>query len=572
MFNSNFEFVSNLQYRVKSLVARVAAFESGEKFTSMKTAFNKQLAEKGREIKKLKLELAEANTRIVTVRQCWSQVIDDLEIEHAKELEKKEREIRKMEGRALDAERRLGETKDKLLEKTRELYRAMTELDDERGKNLNLKAQINRDHENSSTPSSLKPNRKKITNNREPSGKRPGGQPGHEWHPRKKHIPTNLIEIPPPAKYADSPDYRPTGKIIKKQLVDIRLELVVNEYSTPEYCNKRTGERVHADFPGDLDLDVTYGGSIKAFAFLLNNYCNVSIGKVSDLLCELTGGKLRVSAGLINGLPKEFSQKTEAAQKKAFADILLSPVMGIDFTTANVNGKKAAVAVCATPDIVLYFAREHKGHKGIEGTPAETCLNILVHDHDLTYYSYGDNHQECNDHVLRYLKDSIDNEVHLKWSSQMRALIQEMIHFRKHLDPGDQRDPDEIDPVKVKELEDRYDEILKLAKDEYEYEPPSKYYKKGFNLYLRLEKYKKNHLLFLHDRRVPYSNSLCERMIRIYKRKEHQVMAFRSFGGLQQLCNALGAIATIRSRGKNLYQCVVEIFDMPVDRTVGAAV
>ena len=41
------------------------------------------------------------------------------------------------------------------------------------------KAQINRDYENSSIPSSKAVRRKKITNNREKTGRRPGGQPGH---------------------------------------------------------------------------------------------------------------------------------------------------------------------------------------------------------------------------------------------------------------------------------------------------------------------------------------------------------------------------------------------------------
>ena len=43
--------------------------------------------------------------------------------------------------------------------------------------------------------------------------------------------------------------------------------------------------------------------------------------------------------GMINGLSKEFSTKTEAEQKRAFADLLLSPVMNADFTNAKVNGK-----------------------------------------------------------------------------------------------------------------------------------------------------------------------------------------------------------------------------------------
>ncbi len=33
------------------------------------------------------------------------------------------------------------------------------------------------------------------------------------------------------------------------------------------------------------------------------------------------------------------------------------------------------------------------------------------------------------------------------------------------------------------------------------------YYREGYNLYLRMEKYKENHLLFLHDTRVPANNN-----------------------------------------------------------------
>jgi len=568
--DAQFEYMTNLQYKVKTLGARVAAFESGKKYVQMRSAFEAQLAEKDREIRRLKKELADSNARFVSMREKWWQVCDDIENEHGKALEKKDRELAKMEERALDAERRLVEGKAALLEKTREIYQVKTELEEEKGKNLKLKAQINRDYENSSIPSSLVPNRKKITNNRESSGKSPGAQPGHAWHPRKRHEPTDRVEIPAPEIYAGSPDYTPTGKTITKQLVDIHVDLAVTEYSTPEYRHVRTGERVHADFPGGLELDVTYGGGIKAFAFLLNNYCNVSIVKASDLLFELTGGRLRVSAGMINGLAEEFSLKTEAEQKKAFAEIQLCPVMNVDFTTAKINGEKAAVAVCATPDIVLYFAREHKGHEGVKGTPIETCYNTLVHDHDLTFYNYGDGHQECSDHTLRYLKDSMDNEAHLKWNAQMRELIQEMIHFRKHLDPDDKRDPDKIDPARVNELEDRYDKILRLAKQEYEYEPPTQYYKDGFNLYLRMEKYKAAHLLFLHDWRVPYSNSLAERLLRVFKRKQHQIMAFRSFMSLDGLCNALGVIATLRAKGKSLYESVATIFDMPLPRAVNS--
>jgi len=557
---SHFDYTADLQYKVKVLTSRVKAFESGEKYKKMREEFRKQLSSKDVKIRKLKTELADANSRTITVRKNWQQVIEDLEKEHEKELNEKDREIKKFKDKLLKTQIMLDAEKDKLRDKINELYQVKTELEDENGKVLKLKAQINRDYENSSISSSLKPNRKKITNNREKTGRKPGGQSGHKGHVRKKQIPTNVIFIPAPEEYTDSLKYKPTGRIISKQKIGIRIALTVDEYFAQEFRNVLTGQRVRAEFPEGVVNDVNYDGSVKAFAFLLNNHCNVSIRKVSNFLSELSDGKLVISVGMINGLSKEFSAKSEAEQKKAFADMLLAPVVNIDFTTARVNGKKMNVAVCATPDAAIYSAREHKGHEGVKGTVAENYQNTLVHDHDKTFYNYGDAHQECLEHVLRYLKDSMSNEPNLKWNRDMRELIQEMIHFRKKLDPDGSRNPDQINPGKVKEFETKYNEILVLAKEEYEYEPPSKYYKDGFNLYKKLFNYKDNHLLFLYDKNVPWTNNLSERLLRVFKRKQAQVMTFRSLDGLDYLCRSLGIIASLHTQGKNLFEGTASIF------------
>ena len=116
---------------------------------------------------------------------------------------------------------------------------------------------------------------------------------------------------------------------------------------------------------------LNYDGSIKAFLYLLNNHCFTSIDKAQEFLSDLTNGKLNISKGLISGLAREFSLKTQAAQNKAFAVLLLEPIMNIDFTGAKVNGENVNVAVCASPGPVMYFAREQKGHEGVKGTPAE---------------------------------------------------------------------------------------------------------------------------------------------------------------------------------------------------------
>jgi len=151
----------------------------------------------------------------------------------------------------------------------------------------------------------------------------------------------------------------------------------------------------------------------------------------------------------------------------------------------------------------------------------------------------------------------MENESNLQWNKRMRGLLQEMIHYRKGL----AEENPELDPDRVKEFEDRYKEVLELAKKEYDYEPPSDYYREGYNLYKRLDKYRDNHLLFLHDVGVPTNNSLCERKGRVFKRKQRQVMAFRSFDGLVYLCNSMSMIDLLSAREDNLFRSIAAILD-----------
>ena len=66
----------------------------------------------------------------------------------------------------------------KITDLCRENSELKTQLDDEKGRNKKLLAQLNRDYENSSIPSSQLRNRSKIQNNRECTKRKPGAQPG----------------------------------------------------------------------------------------------------------------------------------------------------------------------------------------------------------------------------------------------------------------------------------------------------------------------------------------------------------------------------------------------------------
>lgn len=58
-----------------------------------------------------------------------------------------------------------------------------------------------------------------------------------------------------------------------------------------------------------------FGKNVKALAFLLNNYCNVSIDKTQELIQGITDDKIILSKGLINSLSRQSSDATVSDRK-----------------------------------------------------------------------------------------------------------------------------------------------------------------------------------------------------------------------------------------------------------------
>ena len=158
-------------------------------------------------------------------------------------------------------------------------------------------------------------------------------------------------------------------------------------------------------------------------------------------------------------------------------------------------------------------------------------------------------------HIERYLKDSIENERNLTWNKQMLELIKEMIH-ENNTAPAEG-----IADEKIAAFETRYDAIVQTAAKEYEDDPPSDYYRDGYNLYLRMVEYKHNHLLFLSNPLVEPDNNLCERKARILKGKINQAISLRSFEQLTYFCECLSVLDHFATDDKDqLYESVKEIF------------
>ena len=540
MITSAFPEVSALQLRLKAKQREINEFKSGDRYIKLRIEHMKNMRYLERKLKQSRLETAQAHAETISVRKAWISVVDDC-IKEADIMGKQNQELA-IENANLK----------------KELYAVKVELMEEKDKNDALEARINKDHTNSSKPSSANPNHETIHNSREKSGRKPGGQKGHEHHPRKRHTPTKTVSIPAPEEYLDLGQYRPTGKTITKQLVKVHLITEVIEYQTPEFRDQKTGERVHAAFPEGVVYDVNYDGTVKALAYMLNSECCVSIGKTQSFIKDFSQGEISLSSGLICNLSKQFSDKTKDERDKIFLDLFSSPVIHADFTFGRVAGKQGAVFITASPDgTVLYQAREKKGDEGVKGSPLEFYDGILVSDHESAIIKHGKFRQECMAHIQRYMRASIENEKDKAWSSNMLKWISKAIRYWHLVDSGEE----EYDEQKAEKLIDEFNAILEKAKEEYEYVPPTDYYRDGYNTFRRMYEDRESYVLFLRDPSVPPTNNLAERSGRRYKRKNAQAMSFRSLEGAEYFCDGLSIRESIKSRGGNLFNELTDRFN-----------
>ena len=556
---SDFATVSALRLKVRAQARRISELESGGAYAEERELRLRLQREYESRVRSLGREVADLGRLNSKLCRGWWETCEMVRREGEEAVANAMRTARAQEERALRAERRRDELAGEVTELSGRIRGLEAELEEARGMVAKLTAQVNRDFENSSVPSSKQvAGRKRVPNTREATGRKAGAQPGHPHHPRRAPEPTATVAVTDPEGWDADPDLYRTGEERRKLVVSARVAVTVTEYVANVWRRRSTGGRLHAPFPEGVSDELTYDGSCKALAFLLTNECCASLAKASAFLREASGGALDMSVGMVCGLAREFSEKSAPERRAALAALMSSPVMHADFTCANVGGEQAQVLILANGGSTAMYAREHKGHEGVRGTPLESYVGCVSHDHDATFYSYGTSHQECLQHAIRYLVGSTQNEPHLTWNAQMLGHVRSMIRWRNSLPPGEPPDPAE-----VAAMEARYDEILALAEAEYAESPPAKYYRDGYNLFRRMRDYREHHLLFLRDLRVEPDNSLCERKARVFKRRQHASIAFRSLENLGYVCDGIATVDNMRVAGKDVFAESRAIFGRP---------
>lgn len=447
-----------------------------------------------------------------------------------------------------------------------ELNKAQTEIS-------RLKAILNKDSSNSSKPSSTN-GFKSIPNSRERSGRRQGGQPGHQGH--RLHLPENLEEFEAKGIIERRVSDHTNGSIEyeSRYTIDIETKVVITEHRFAP----------GTELPAGMSNEVTYGNGIKAHTLLLLNEGIIAHKRLSGIISGLTHGIVKLSTGTTDKFQMDFANcLTEAGELEGIKQDLLSDgVMNTDDTSMRVLKRivypaeespdapvtyecaerksfRATVRTHSNERSTLFTVNPQKDKKGIERDGILPGYEgTLCHDHEIKFYSYGKNHSACGCHLLRDLKGLFDLQ-NCSWAEKMRAFVSGMNTYKNNdLSFGVLF----CDPQQLSSFENEYDYILELGRSELRQKREGEWGYAEFNAMLnRLTGYKDNYMLFMRDYRVPFTNNISERDLRGEKTKEKVSGLFRSWEGIVAHSKIRSFISTAKKRGMDLHSAIMQVLE-----------
>jgi len=425
-----------------------------------------------------------------------------------------------------------------------------------------LESKLNMNSTNSSKPPSTD---NKLTKKKKPSNftskKKRGAQAGHKGRSLKivalpdtteVLLPTNCSCCGGSLKNTNSLKYE------KRQLFDLPdIKMEVKEYQAHTLECKKCLTINKAEFPEHIKALTQYGDNLKSFISYLNAYQMLPYERIAETIEDLTSHKM--SVGSIYNFLNTHYNKLEVFERTLKQSLLQQNVLHSDETGVNIKAKLHWIHVASTPAMTYYMLHQKRGSVAMDAMEIiPNYRGILVHDHWTPYNNYTNcTHSYCNAHILRELNGVTEKE-NLLWSQDMHKLLIDMniaVHKAKNSDKT------ELSQAQILKFTKSYNKIIQSANNYYP--APDKELKKargrpkqskGKNLLDRLSKYQDETLRFLSDFRVPFTNNLAERDLRMIKVKEKISGSFASFRGGEIFCRIRSYISTLKKNNISVLQ------------------
>lgn len=437
------------------------------------------------------------------------------------------------------------------------------------GEVADLKRRLAANSRNSSRPPSSDglakpPVRKSL---RRPSGRKPGGQPGHDGG-RLSPVaaPDEVLTYSPESCDGCGGDLSgaPVQGSERRQVFDLpEIRLRVVEH-VAEHRRCGCGHQTTAAFPAGVSAPTQYGPSVRALAMYLIARQHLPYQRAAELFADWLGAP--VSTGTLATYITQGAADLQGFLDEVHRRLITAPVAHFDETGARVDGRLRWLFAASTDQLTFYALHDKRGKDGIDHAGVlPNFTGVAVHDGFKPYRRYDNaGHALCNAHHLRELQGVIEQDPDHKqtWARQMDRLLRDLqLAVAAATDAGH----DDLDVLQLAGYRIAYEQIIATG---YRENPLNaiRTGQRGFiaqsparNLLCRLDAYHEDVLRFAHDLRVPFDNNIVERDIRMVKLQQKISGCWRTSTGADHFLALRAYLSTTRKQGRHILDALTRL-------------
>lgn len=433
-----------------------------------------------------------------------------------------------------------------------------------------LEDQISKNSRNSSKPpSSDEFNKPAPKSQRKKTGRKAGGQNGHDGANLKMVSNPHVIaphKVEVCACCQKSLRRQKADTIERRQVYDLPpLELAITEHQA-EVKRCSCGYVNRADFPPGVNHYVQYGPNIKSLLVYMQDYQLLPFERTKEFVQDIFGHQL--STGTLHNIRQYAFDQLGTFEERLKALLRVAVVAGFDETGIRVMAQRLWLHSCSTAQHAYYEVHAKRGQEAMDAIGILPRFEgIAIHDFWKSYYHYGREHGLCNAHLLRELT-FIKERYKQTWADGLASLLLKMKAAKERaIAQGKQS----LSQATLSRYRSLYEELVQKGLKANPYKPPPKKQRgrkkktKPRNLLERFRDYADDILRFFYDFIVPFDNNFSERDIRMMKVKQKISGCFRSFDGAKFFARIRSFIVTARKQNVNVFNALRNLF---MDNTI----
>jgi len=421
-----------------------------------------------------------------------------------------------------------------------------------------LRQRLDANSRNSSKPPSSdgyrKPPAKKDRSLRRRSGRKPGGQKGHEGsHLERVQTPDRRVVHEPEGPCAgcgrDLADAEELEGGQSRQVFDIPEELaleVIEHVAGLRRC-AGCGRVNEGRFPDGVAQGAQYGPSLRALGVYLHVFQHIPYDRARQIVFDLA--RAEVSTGTLKAWVDQAAQGLTEFDCQLRSLLGRAPVVHFDETGARIAGRLGWIHSASTGTLTRFTSHQKRGVEAMDDAGVLSGFTgVAVHDGWKPYRFYERAiHALCGGHHLRELLAA--EETGQAWASGMGCLL---LDAKDAVDQAKTAGLRALTKQALLELHRSYRSVIASGYEEHPglAENAGQRIKrtKAENLLLRLDDREEEALRFAHDFRVPFTNNRAEQDIRMVKLQQKISGCWRTEQGAEHYLRIRSYISTARKQ------------------------